>query len=165
MRVAVYIDWQNVYNAARRAFGLTDLPTEEGQVSPLRVAHILASGNGRGAEGELVRVEVHRGLPNPSKDPIGYGANRRQSAAWMREDEELVIPGFDRCGTRAATPKIHLRRKESTFSWRSLLWSTRSASRRYATWRSFSPMTPTSSPRFKESAVSADLNVSRLLRG
>lgn len=92
MNVAVYIDWQNIYNAARRAFGLTDTPTEEGQVSPYRVAQHLAAGNGRGADANLVRVEIHRGLPNSTKDPVGYGANRRHSAAWMRENEEVVIP-------------------------------------------------------------------------
>ena len=64
MRVAVYIDWENVYNSARRAFALTEMPSEEGQVSPYRVARILAAGNGRGTDGELVRVEIHRGLPS-----------------------------------------------------------------------------------------------------
>lgn len=92
MNVAVYIDWQNIYNAARRAFGLTGEVSEEGQVSPYRIAQVLAAGNGREANGELVRVEIHRGLPNSSKDPVGYGANRRQSVAWMRENEEVVIP-------------------------------------------------------------------------
>jgi hypothetical protein len=92
VNVAVYIDWQNVYNAARRAFGLTEAVSEEGQVSPYRVAQLLAAGNGRGADGMLVRVEIHRGLPSASKDPVGYGANRRHSAAWMRENQEVVIP-------------------------------------------------------------------------
>ncbi|HVW27932.1 MAG TPA: hypothetical protein VHC69_21355 [Polyangiaceae bacterium] len=92
MNVAVYIDWQNVYNGARRAFGLTNASTEEGQVSPLRVAQLLAAGNGRGIRGMLVRVEIHRGLPSASKDPVGNGANRRQSAAWMRDAPDLVIP-------------------------------------------------------------------------
>lgn len=92
MRIAVYIDWQNVYNAARRAFGLQGAVSEEGQVRPYRVAQILAAGNGRGTDGDLVRVEVHRGLPSASRDPVGYGANRRQSAAWMTENEEIVIP-------------------------------------------------------------------------
>jgi hypothetical protein len=27
MNVSVYIDWQNVYNGARRAFGLTGAPS------------------------------------------------------------------------------------------------------------------------------------------
>jgi hypothetical protein len=92
VNVAIYIDWQNVYNGARRAFGLTEAPSEEGQVSPYRVAKILAAGNGRGDQATLVRVEIHRGLPSASKDPTGYGANRRQSAAWMRENVDVVIP-------------------------------------------------------------------------
>lgn len=92
MNIAVYIDWQNVYNGARRAFNLTDTPSEEGQVSPYQVAQVLAAGNGRGADGALVRVEIHRGLPSASKDPVGYGANRRHSAAWMKEEQEIVIP-------------------------------------------------------------------------
>jgi hypothetical protein len=92
MKIAVYIDWQNVYNAARRAFGMNDAPSEEGQISPYRVAQLLAAGNGRAADGRLVRVEIHRGLPSGAKDPVGYSANRRQSAAWMRENEEIVIP-------------------------------------------------------------------------
>ncbi len=92
MKIAVYIDWQNVYNGARRAFGLTDASSEEGQVSPYRIGQLLAAGNGRGADGALVRVEIHRGLPSASKDPVGYSANRRQSAAWMRENVEVVIP-------------------------------------------------------------------------
>jgi hypothetical protein len=29
-RVAVFIDWQNVYKAAREAFGLGQLPNERG---------------------------------------------------------------------------------------------------------------------------------------
>lgn len=92
MNVAVYIDWQNVYNAARRAFGLLNTPSEEGQISPYQVACILAAGNGRGADAALVRVEIHRGLPSAAKDPTGYGANRRHSAAWMKENPEVVIP-------------------------------------------------------------------------
>src|SRR5437016_3682525 len=92
MNVAVYIDWQNVYNGARRAFGLTGAPSEHGQISPYRVAEILAAGNGRGRQAALVRVEIHRGLPSAAKDPTGYGANRRHSAAWMKENPEVVIP-------------------------------------------------------------------------
>ncbi len=92
MDIGVYIDWQNVYNGARRAFGLTGSVSEEGQISPYQVAQLLAAGNGRGAEGNLVRVEIHRGLPSSAKDPVGYGANRRHSRAWMVENEEIVIP-------------------------------------------------------------------------
>jgi uncharacterized LabA/DUF88 family protein len=92
-RVAVFIDWQNAYKAAREAFGLHQLPNERGNFSPYQLGRILAAGNQRGsANGELVRVEIHRGLPSSSRDATGYGANRRQSAAWVKENPDVVIP-------------------------------------------------------------------------
>lgn len=90
--VAVFIDWQNAYKAAREAFGLREHPNERGNFSPFRLARILAAGNGRGDAAHLVRVEVHRGLPSSSRDPVGYGANRRQAAAWVREGGPVVVP-------------------------------------------------------------------------
>jgi NYN domain len=92
LSVAVFLDWQNSYRAAREAFGWEDYPTEYGVYSPYRLAQLLAAGNGRGANGNLVRLNIHRGLPSQKRDPIGYAANRRQSAAWMKENPEVVIP-------------------------------------------------------------------------
>jgi uncharacterized LabA/DUF88 family protein len=92
VRVAVLIDWQNVYRAARRAFGMEEMPNEHGNFSPYNLARLLAAGNDRGSDGELVRVEIHRGLPSSNRDPVGYAANRRQSQAWMKECPEVVIP-------------------------------------------------------------------------
>ena len=91
MRVAVYFDWQNVYKTAREAFGWMGMPNEYGNFSPYRLARILAAGNER-VDAELVRVEIHRGLPSQKHDPTGYSANRRQSAAWMKEAPDIVIP-------------------------------------------------------------------------
>lgn len=91
-RIAVYFDWQNVYKTAREAFGLVNMPNEHGNFSPFRLAQILAAGNGRGTDAELVRVEIHRGLPSQRHDPMSYAANRRQSAAWIADDPQTVIP-------------------------------------------------------------------------
>ena len=91
-RVAVFIDWQNVYKTAREAFGLRGLANERGNFSPYKLARLLASANGRGDGAALVRVEVHRGLPSSARDPIGYGANRRQAAAWIKEGGSIVVP-------------------------------------------------------------------------
>jgi NYN domain len=90
--IAVFIDWQNAYRAARRAFGLEGQGNERGNFSPLELGRILAAGNKRGKAGQLVRVEVHRGLPSSAKDPIGHAANRRQATAWVKEGGSLVIP-------------------------------------------------------------------------
>jgi len=91
--VAVFIDWQNSYKCAREAFGWEEWPSEYGNYSPLRLARVLAEGNGRGRDGgALCRVNIHRGLPSQKYDPEGYAANRRQAAAWMAEEPELVVP-------------------------------------------------------------------------
>jgi uncharacterized LabA/DUF88 family protein len=91
-RVAVFIDWQNAYKTAREAFGWLDYPNEHGNFSPYALARLFAAGNGRGARGELVRVNIHRGLPSQKFDQHGYAANRRQAAAWMKEAPEIVVP-------------------------------------------------------------------------
>jgi len=92
-KIAVYFDWQNAYKTAREAFGLQGMPNEHGNFSPHRLARLLAAGNGRGKSGgELVRVEIHRGLPSQRQDPTGYAANRRQAAAWEAEKRGVVIP-------------------------------------------------------------------------
>jgi hypothetical protein len=93
LKIAVYFDWQNAYKTAREAFGLMNMPNERGNFSPYRLARLLAAANGRGKSGgELVRVEVHRGLPSQRRDPTGYAANRRQAAAWEAERRGIVIP-------------------------------------------------------------------------
>lgn len=56
------------------------------------MGRILAAGNGRGTAGGLVRVEIHRGLPSNRRDPVGYAANRRQATAWVRDNQEVVVP-------------------------------------------------------------------------
>jgi uncharacterized LabA/DUF88 family protein len=90
--VAVFIDWQNTYKTAREAFGWKDYPNEYGNYSPYQLARILTAGNGRGGGGKLVRLNIHRGLPSQKFDQPGYAANRRQAAAWMKENPEVVVP-------------------------------------------------------------------------
>ena len=95
LKVAVFIDWQNVYRAARRAFGLESMPGEYGNFSPCRLSRLLAAAGGRGAGAELVGVEIFRGLPSQRRDHVGHAANRRQEAAWKAE-----APGVVRVRTR-----------------------------------------------------------------
>ena len=92
VRVAVFIDWQNAYRAARRAFGLGAMPGGHGNFSPVRLSHLLAAANGRGPDAKLVSVQIHRGQPSPTRDRVGYAANRRQVAAWKAEAPAIVVP-------------------------------------------------------------------------
>ena len=94
-RVAVFIDYQNVYMQARRAFG-TRLangshlePSSFGQVHPGALGLWLTSA--KGSERTLVYVQVYRGLPSSSHDPKGYGAARRQIEFWGRQPQVKVI--------------------------------------------------------------------------
>jgi uncharacterized LabA/DUF88 family protein len=91
MRVAVFIDWMNVYKSAREAFDLTEESGNRGQVDPYRIGRVLAAANGRGKEAELVRVEVHRGQPLPNKDPIGHAASVLHEQSWRANDPDGVV--------------------------------------------------------------------------
>jgi hypothetical protein len=84
-RVAVFIDWQNAYMSARRAFELLNQPSERGVFAPSALGHHLAEANGRGSAGRLCKVEIHRGLPSAAHEPIGNAACQRQAAAWEKE--------------------------------------------------------------------------------
>jgi hypothetical protein len=82
VRVAVFIDWMNVYKAAREAFNLATESGARGQVDPFRLGSVLAAANRRGASAELARVEIHRGRPLPNQSPIGHAAATLQARAW-----------------------------------------------------------------------------------
>lgn len=88
MRVAVFIDWENVTRGAQRAF---DFP-EHAVVSPLAVGSLLARGHDRREHGELVLVDVHRGLPSANREPDLHAAAWRLSVRWLQETEGIVIP-------------------------------------------------------------------------
>ncbi len=92
MDVVLFVDWQNVYRSARRAFGLTGLTSKAGNFSPVGMGRLLAIANGRGSTGRLVGVEIFRGLPSPDLDPVGHAANQRQVAAWHAEEPNVVVP-------------------------------------------------------------------------
>jgi hypothetical protein len=90
--IAVFIDWQNVYKTGREAFGLQGEGNDRGNFSPLELSRILVAGNGRGKSAQLVRVEIHRGLPSSARDSVGHAATRRQAAAWIKEGGSMVVP-------------------------------------------------------------------------
>jgi hypothetical protein len=90
VNVGVFMDWQNVYRAAREAFALDQAPPERGNFNPLEVARYLAAGNKRGRHGQLKRVEIHRGLPDSNTNPKGHGASQRQKSAWEALAPEVM---------------------------------------------------------------------------
>lgn len=91
MDIGVFIDWQNVYRQARKAFDLEHEPTERGIITPLLAAKTLAGRNARGDTANLVCVEIHRGLPDPRSEPKANRAVLRHRDAWLAEDP-IVAP-------------------------------------------------------------------------
>ncbi len=100
-RVAVFLDWQNVYRRGRAAFGTETEHHTFGQVNPLALAQHLC---GRQPDRVLQQVRIYRGIPTNAENPKGYAASRRQTAAWMKQDPKRTfvylrplqyLPGFD----------------------------------------------------------------------
>jgi uncharacterized LabA/DUF88 family protein len=85
-RIAVFIDYQNVYRRAREAFGLETASHIEGQINPARLGLAL-KGMGVG-DRELNAVRIYRGMPSTKHDARGYTAAQRQVALW--EQHQVV---------------------------------------------------------------------------
>jgi uncharacterized LabA/DUF88 family protein len=81
-RLALFLDYPNVYNAAREAFHANSMPRWAGQIDPLRLGELLAS-KGLGYR-ELKEARVYRGRPAQSREARTYWANLRQSEAQVR---------------------------------------------------------------------------------
>src|SRR5680860_247529 len=89
-RAVVFIDYQNVYRRARGGFGLEQEPHPAGQISPVELARRILTKDRREFR-QLQEVRVYRGLPDSTRDPKGYGAARRQIAAWERDSLTRVF--------------------------------------------------------------------------
>lgn len=83
-RLALFIDYQNVYRRAREAFGLDDEPHFVGQINPVKVGRLIAARSSEPAR--LSSVHVYRGEPSGHHDARAYAACRRQADAWRRLD-------------------------------------------------------------------------------
>jgi uncharacterized LabA/DUF88 family protein len=79
-RVAVFIDYQNVYMSARGAFFRGSSSHVDGQIHPLALGRLLADGPTPTRTCEAVRV--YRGMPSNERDSKGYSAAQRQTAIW-----------------------------------------------------------------------------------
>ena len=90
-QIVVLIDWQNAYQQARNAFGLDDAAQERGTVSPLKLAQVLAQRSA-GHRARLIKIEVHRGLPDPRRQRTANSAALRQRDAWEAEAPGIVVP-------------------------------------------------------------------------
>lgn len=87
-RVGVFIDYQNCYNEARRAFHDPDNdPGEYGHFSPRGLADLMvAMEKGR----VLSYAGVYVGFPNPRLQPKSASARNKQIAVWGKSAVTVV---------------------------------------------------------------------------
>lgn len=85
-RVAVFLDYQNVYHGAREAFGRERDGHAVGQVFPRRVG-VLLTDRGRVIDSErrLEKVVTFRGEPSSKHSPKGQAACDRQIRFWRAQ--------------------------------------------------------------------------------
>ena len=89
-RVSLFIDAQNMYHCARKAFFDDDDHYCCGQFNPIALANLIVSRAPQGFERVLHEVRMYTGRPDSTKQPIPYGANMRQSAAWERWGARVI---------------------------------------------------------------------------
>ena len=85
-RLALFLDYQNVYKCAREAYELPTAYPSGGQVRPRALGSLIASRLPPGVTTprELSEVRVYSGRPAQSRDHKGYGAHRAQVATWEK---------------------------------------------------------------------------------
>jgi len=88
-RVCVFIDYQNTFMGARRAFHVGPFGPTAGQIDPLKLGQLIIAR--RRQASVLQQVRVYRGLPDPTRQPGPYAANERQTAAWVQAPLVEVI--------------------------------------------------------------------------
>lgn len=85
-RVAVFIDYQNVYAGARDAFGWRQDHFTLGQVLPRRLGLLLTDrGREVDPDRQLEKVMVFRGEPSAVRSRVGQAACQRQVRFWAAQ--------------------------------------------------------------------------------
>lgn len=91
-RVALFIDAQNVLQAARRCFHAgAAIHHTDGQIDPLALGSLICDRPPPGRTRILSEVRIYTGRPDSTKQPKTYGAHMRQCEAWERAGA-IVIP-------------------------------------------------------------------------
>lgn len=80
--VVLFVDAQNLYRGARRAFFRHGDSHTYGQVNPVALGQLICSRPPPGYTRVFTQVRVYTGRPDASKQPRTYAAHRKQCAAW-----------------------------------------------------------------------------------
>lgn len=89
-RLTVFIDAQNVYNAARRAFYSASDSHVCGQFMPLALAEWICSQPPSGVTRILNQVRIYSGRPDATKDPKTHSAHMKQCSVWAKAGVKVI---------------------------------------------------------------------------
>lgn len=88
-RLVLFVDDQNFYRMARRAFFPGSISHVDGQFNPVRLGELICSRPVDGITRVLHEVRVYTGRPRGSLQRKAHSANRRQCATWEKWDAKV----------------------------------------------------------------------------
>jgi len=90
-KLVLFVDAQNFYNGARRAFFSDSDPGPYGQIKPVELGNLICSRQLPHIQAKLQQVRVYTGRPDSTKEPKTYAAHIKQCAAWVRDGAEVAF--------------------------------------------------------------------------
>ncbi len=91
LKLVLFIDAQNAYRGARNSFFPNSCPSSYGQFNPLRLGELIAARGGPSqAVCALTDVRIYTGRPDPTRDPMTYGAHMKQCARWELDGASVI---------------------------------------------------------------------------
>ena len=89
-RLVLFVDYENVYWSARRAWHRWGAPLSIGEVWPDVLGEIIRDKTGPFGERQLDEVRVYRGVASVAENPDWNAVARRQHEAWKQHSDVRV---------------------------------------------------------------------------
>lgn len=89
-RLILFLDAQNFYMGARRAFFLPSDSHFYGQIEPMKLANLICSRPPPGIARKVHQVRIYTGHPDSTKEPVTYTAHMRQCRAWLKAGVKVI---------------------------------------------------------------------------
>jgi len=89
-QVVLFVDAQNFYNGARRAFFDPSDSHVLGQFDPIKLGELICSRPPPGFKRSLREVRIYTGRPDGSLEPKTYAAHIKQCLAWEKAGAKVI---------------------------------------------------------------------------
>lgn len=89
-RLILFVDAQNFYRGARRAFFRAPDHHTCGQIKPMELGNLICERQLPESQVKLEQVRVYTGRSDATREPKTYAANLRQCAVWEKDGVEVI---------------------------------------------------------------------------